>query len=1160
MHKLLLLLLLAFLYMFAATAAVSRHGQFEDRKRPRLFASLQDIKEIKQNLKQPDYAGIAAAYDLLYEGDLKYGPKADVLEPGKVSGEWRRSEGDALIGLAIMYKITGDRKYLKTAIEFINAITNYKEWDSRNRVDLVTGHLLLALSVAYDWLNEDLNDQIKKAICEKVKHHAQRGVSVLKAKCLFENGVQKRGWNWRRRLLNNHGEVTITGLLAAGIAFAGQIPESAEWRKQATQYLDEWMKAQPVDGGAYEGVGYLEYSLGHAIMFADMMRDNKIGHDYFRSDWMKNMGMFRIHSSMPRNYWYVVTINPKRWHREHEKRMADIIKSGKYPLKQLNVLQSGVLSFSDCRQKDFILPAGFLWKLAAEYDDSEMKKFADILADTDNCFRRSHYLNMLYFHAARKHKWNNKPVPLPAFRHYPDLGIVFMRSGWDGNENQLIFRCGPPTGHTALNKFNHETGDGHVHPDVGAFSLFAAGDLMIINSDYSFKDTKQENTLLVNGVGQVGDQCQWSNNTEYYLKKLNPHIVTAQSSNGYNYTKDKPHLRLVLDKDDCDYVVGDATAAYRPAAGLKCFKRHILFLKPDCWVIMDEVKSDKPAKFDLLFHSMQEIQVNTPRSATITGRNGILNIRSILPENAELRASSQVVDLIDGLKDRPTQLLTLSSDGKSDSELFLTVLTADKKAAKQQELKCSIVKNKSGWTLSIIRNGKVRKINIIDDTSGDETKKAADVLPIFRNGETVCFAGDSITANGGYMKIIGDYYVTRYPDRKINFVNCGVGGDWAEDLLERLDSDVLSHKPDWLFVMLGMNDMNRRLYGSKEVTQSQLDKRLKCKELYAANLEKLLVRLQKSGVKHLVLMGPTIYDEYTTGGRSENNVGANDALADFNKIAAQAAARHKIPFIDQRSQMLAMTRNAQRGNPAFSLLRTDRIHPDMSGHYCIANQILAAQKQTAGFVDRVIDLKAMKTGSGVANLKKNAGSIFFELHSQALPMYLNHAIMTVPEIKHFFTTLNRKLLLVHGLSSGKYELLINGKSMGIYSADQLSTGIDLAGLPENPWRKESDRACYLNQKKVQFEVKKIRIPMSGLQMVTRARRTNRKLPENDIAAAKIIMKGVKDKYTLYKFNCFIEESPKDVRKQTDKILTRMLENTYTNNKPSILKCELKEVK
>lgn len=66
---------------------------------------------------------------------------------------------------------------------------------------------------------------------------------------------------------------------------------------------------------------------------------------------------------------------------------------------------------------------------------------------------------------------------------------------------------------------------------------------------------------------------------------------------------------------------------------------------------------------------------------------------------------------------------------------------------------------------------------------------------MFKDGETVCFLGDSITAGGRYYNVISDYYLTRFPERTIRFVNAGRSGDSAGGSLKRLQEDVIEKKP-----------------------------------------------------------------------------------------------------------------------------------------------------------------------------------------------------------------------------------------------------------------------------------------------------------------------------------------------------------------------------
>lgn len=79
-----------------------------------------------------------------------------------------------------------------------------------------------------------------------------------------------------------------------------------------------------------------------------------------------------------------------------------------------------------------------------------------------------------------------------------------------------------------------------------------------------------------------------------------------------------------------------------------------------------------------------------------------------------------------------------------------------------------------------------------------------------RDGDTLTFLGDSITAARGYTKIVEHYTIMRFPDRQVRFINAGQGGDTANGSLHRLDRDVFSKGTTVLTVAFGINDIVSR--------------------------------------------------------------------------------------------------------------------------------------------------------------------------------------------------------------------------------------------------------------------------------------------------------------------------------------------------------------
>ena len=93
-------------------------------------------------------------------------------------------------------------------------------------------------------------------------------------------------------------------------------------------------------------------------------------------------------------------------------------------------------------------------------------------------------------------------------------------------------------------------------------------------------------------------------------------------------------------------------------------------------------------------------------------------------------------------------------------------------------------------------------------------------MTILKKNETILFIGDSITDCGrrdvqhkplgcGYVQMCADMLSVREPEKQINVINTGIGGNTIEDLRSRWIDDALSHKPDWMSIKIGINDCHR---------------------------------------------------------------------------------------------------------------------------------------------------------------------------------------------------------------------------------------------------------------------------------------------------------------------------------------------------------------
>ena len=93
-----------------------------------------------------------------------------------------------------------------------------------------------------------------------------------------------------------------------------------------------------------------------------------------------------------------------------------------------------------------------------------------------------------------------------------------------------------------------------------------------------------------------------------------------------------------------------------------------------------------------------------------------------------------------------------------------------------------------------------------------------------KDGERMLMIGDSITDAGartggdapfghGYVRMFVELVTARYPERNIEFLNRGVGGNTVQNLRDRWNEDVLALKPDKMSLKIGINDINKHLLG-----------------------------------------------------------------------------------------------------------------------------------------------------------------------------------------------------------------------------------------------------------------------------------------------------------------------------------------------------------
>ncbi|OGX68670.1 MAG: GDSL family lipase [Paenibacillus sp. RIFOXYA1_FULL_44_5] len=209
---------------------------------------------------------------------------------------------------------------------------------------------------------------------------------------------------------------------------------------------------------------------------------------------------------------------------------------------------------------------------------------------------------------------------------------------------------------------------------------------------------------------------------------------------------------------------------------------------------------------------------------------------------------------------------------------------------------------------------------------------------IFEKQDKLIFIGDSITDCGrrqpigeamgdtlgnGYVSLVNSFIHSVYPDYKIRVVNMGTSGHTVKDLQARWKTDVVDLQPDWLSIMIGVNDVWRQ-YDQPLITESHV-----YIEEYESTLEQL-VKSTLPSVKGIILMTPFYMEP-------NPNDAMRHTLDQYGSVIKKLAQKYNTTFVDTQAAIDSML---QHMYPAF--LGWDRVHPNQAGHMTVARAFLEA--------------------------------------------------------------------------------------------------------------------------------------------------------------------------------------------------------------------------
>jgi lysophospholipase L1-like esterase len=209
---------------------------------------------------------------------------------------------------------------------------------------------------------------------------------------------------------------------------------------------------------------------------------------------------------------------------------------------------------------------------------------------------------------------------------------------------------------------------------------------------------------------------------------------------------------------------------------------------------------------------------------------------------------------------------------------------------------------------------------------------------LLQKNDKLVMIGDSITDCGrkkpegegrndalgnGYVSLVNAFLQAFYPHLGIRVINMGISGNTVRNLKERWQTDVIDLKPDWLSIMIGINDVWRQ-YDVPQIVEKHV-----YIEEYEQTLNELVTQT-KPMLKGLILMTP-----YYIEPNPHDPMRAT--MDKYGKVVKKIAERHGAIFIDTQEAFEPVLKHIYPATLAW-----DRVHPNMTGHMTLARAFLNA--------------------------------------------------------------------------------------------------------------------------------------------------------------------------------------------------------------------------
>lgn len=504
-----------------------------------------------------------------------------------------RYYGNVLIAHAFSCVITQQANYCNLAKNYLLTFATWDQWGEDNIRDLGHAHMLLGNALAYDWLY----DQLTPAERTLVRNSLADWAGKMYAASVEDKNNDWANW-WRKSYVQNHYATNHSALGIAGLVLLDEEAEAQLWVDRAAERMGRLTTLlNQSDGSWHESINYQNYLLSLSMPFMtnlDRLQDvDVIPHEY-----LENYVYWRIYN-----------------HLQNE--------TGDF-----------IMAYGDFEWEwgNNYTPQLVLRYIASSYGNGYAQWMAHELTEVDGSSSNQYTApwNVFHFFYYDPSVQVKSPEKLPLSRLFEDLEGVIWRTGWD--ENALIFglKTGPYGGRAAHETFISESYPweapcnendcqlnlGHGHDDTNSFYIYKNGSWLAPETVvYGGPDTAYSNTMLIDGQGQYrpSEGSAWRLPEE--LRDRDGKLVSAVTSTSFNY------------------LIADATNRYRHLGNITAVTRHVLFIRPDYFVMVDALAAEEPHTYEWVSHFEEQVTIEGNWVKGVSDNNQILGVAIAAPQS-----------------------------------------------------------------------------------------------------------------------------------------------------------------------------------------------------------------------------------------------------------------------------------------------------------------------------------------------------------------------------------------------------------------------------------------------------------------------------------------------------------------------------------------------